>query len=82
MKKEQLDIDTRDELDKLDSLQAKERIFQALEAKRQVKEELDANPQYQALKENLKAISEGKRETDKRQNSIIKYLLEKLNNNA
>lgn len=38
-------------------------------------DELEANPKYLELKENLKAITEGLREVKKRQNAIIQYSL-------
>ena len=38
-------------------------------------DELEANPDYQRVKEDLKALSEGLREVKKRQNAIIQYSL-------
>lgn len=38
-------------------------------------DELDANPKYQELKANLKAVSEAHREVKKFQNAIIQYSL-------
>lgn len=38
-------------------------------------EQLEANPKYQDLKENLKALSAGLKEVKKFQNAIIQYSL-------
>lgn len=42
---------------------------------KQAQDELAANPQYQELKESLKALSAGLKEIKQRQNAIIEYAL-------
>lgn len=42
-------------------------------------EELDSNPKYEELRENLKALTSGKREINSRQRAIIGYCLHLLN---
>jgi len=73
-----LGIDTVEELEKLDSDILKERIANAAQAMQAVRDELEANPKYQELKENLKALTSGKKEVDKRQKAIIKFCLHLL----
>lgn len=53
-------------------------ITNAAQSIKATQEELEANPVYQDLKENLKAASEGLREVKKRQNAIIQYSLHVL----
>jgi len=79
MSKNTLDNDTRDELMTLTPVELKQRIYLSNKAMQEVQEELEANPEYQALKENLKALSSGKREVFARQRAIIKYALELIN---
>lgn len=50
-------------------------IVGANQAIKQAQEELEANPAYQELKENLKALSAGLKDAKKRQNAIIQYSL-------
>jgi hypothetical protein len=58
----------------------KEKVVQAEQAMKEASEELEANPKYQELKESLKALSEGKKEVNKRQKAIIAYALHLLDN--
>lgn len=70
-----LDKDTVVELEAMDAEALKQRVLQANQAMDQVERELEANPEYQDLKESLKAITLGKKEVFKRQNSIIAVCL-------
>jgi hypothetical protein len=53
-------------------------VVQAEQAIKQAKDELDANPKYQELKDSLKALSEGMREVKKFQGAKIQYILHLL----
>lgn len=53
-------------------------IIKSSQSIKEAIEELEANPEFQRLKESLKAISEGLREVKKRQNAIIQYSLHLL----
>lgn len=53
-------------------------IIKSSQSIKEATEELEANPEFQRLKESLKAISEGLREVKKRQNAIIQYSLHLL----
>jgi len=75
-----LDLDTVKELESLDSFGLKNKIAQANEAMRSISEELESNPKYAALREDLKSLSMGKRDVDKRQKSVILVALNLLNN--
>ena len=77
--KDTIGPDTLTELEALSPDQLKSKITEASEAMRKVAQELDDNPKYQDLKENLKALSEGKRETNRRQNAVILVCLSLLN---
>lgn len=70
--------ETVEELQALSIPDLKQRVVDANSAMKQVEEELEANPKYQELKENLKALREGKKEVNKRQRAIIKYSLHEL----
>jgi DNA-binding transcriptional regulator GbsR (MarR family) len=48
-------------------------ILQAVSSIKEAEDELEANPKYQELKENLKALSAGLKEVKKRQNAIISF---------
>lgn len=67
--------DTLAELEALSPDDLKTRIVAANSAIKQAVDELEANPQYTEIKENLKALSSGMREVKKRQNDIIQYSL-------
>lgn len=56
----------------------KDRLVGAESSIKQATQELEANPQYQETKENLKALSQGLRDVKKRQNAIIQYSLSLL----
>lgn len=49
----------------------KKRIVEAEQAMREATDELEKNQKYQTLKEDLKALTSGKREVEKRQRAII-----------
>ena len=70
-----LGIDTIQDLGKLDKAAMQSRIVQAEQAMQQAHDELEANPNYQELKENLKALMAGKREVNSRQRAVIEYCL-------
>lgn len=69
---------TVEEMDAMSADALKKVIVDASTAMKQAKEELEANPQYQALKESLKACTEGKRELDSRQKARIAYSIDLL----
>jgi hypothetical protein len=73
-----LDVETVKELEALDEQALKKRVVEANQAMQQVANELEANEEYQELKESLKAMSAGKREVNKRQNSVITVCLHML----
>lgn len=66
------------ELEALSGADLKTAIVQAVGCIKITQEELEANPAYQELKENLKALSSGLREVKARQNSVIAYSLHLL----
>jgi hypothetical protein len=70
-----LGVDTIQELNALSPEDLKTAIVNANQAIKQAVEELEGNPVYQEIKENLKALSAGLKEVKKRQNSIIQYSL-------
>lgn len=70
--------ETTVEMGALSDEDIKQRIIGASSAMKQVKDELEANPKYQDLKEDLKALTAGKKEVDKRQKAIIAYALHLL----
>lgn len=67
--------ETREELDSLSPEDLKQRVVQANQAMKQVKEELQANPNYQELRSNLLALTQGMKDVNKRQRAIIAYAL-------
>lgn len=73
-----LDAETIAEIEGLTEESLKSRITQANQAMQQVSDELDANDQYQELLESKKAMEEGKKEVNKRQNSVITVCLSVL----
>lgn len=76
--KGQLGQDTIEEMDMMDDAQLHKVVVEAESAMKQAKEELEANPKYQEAKENVKALSQGKRDLDKRQKGKIQYALSRL----
>lgn len=54
------------------------RIVNAESAMKVASDELEANENYQRLKEDLKLLSQGLREVNKRQKAIIEYVLSLL----
>jgi hypothetical protein len=73
-----LDVETVKEIEALDSAALKKRVVEANQAMKQVADELEANEEYQELKESVKAMEAGKKEVNKRQNSIITVCLNVL----
>lgn len=73
-----LGIETIKELEAESPEQLKNRIVNASQAMEQAKSERDALPAYKEAKENVKALSEGLREVNKRQKAIIKFALAQL----
>ncbi len=53
-------------------------IITAESAMKQAQEELESNPKYQQIKEDLKALSAGLKEVKKRQNAVIQFALHLL----
>jgi hypothetical protein len=68
--------DTVDEMDAMNEDQLRNIIVQANTAMRTVKDELDANKDYQELKTKVSDMGAGKREVDARQKTKIQYSLE------
>lgn len=60
----------------------KDKLVKAEAAIESARAELEANPKFQALKDDLKALSEGMREVNKRQRAIIQYILHVLEGRA
>lgn len=75
---QRLGRDTTDEMDTMREEDLNRTIVEASGAMREVKEELEANPHYQKAKEDLSALSQGKKEVDKRQKAKIEYSLHLL----
>lgn len=63
------------ELNAKSTEELKNTIVAANQAIKQTIEELEANPVYLELREQLKALSSGLKDVKKRQNSIIQYSL-------
>lgn len=71
----ELGLEFLGELDGLDDVELKSRITQAEMAVKQAKDELDANPEFQALLEGKKDMEAGMKEVKKRQGCITQYCL-------
>lgn len=71
----QLSSDDVTELEALAPEALSARIADASEAMRQVAQELEDNAAYQKAKEDLAALSAGKKEVNKRQKAIIEVCL-------
>lgn len=67
-----------EDLDKMSQDDLKKRIVQANEAMREAHDELEANEAYQKAKADASALSQGKRDVNKRQNAFIAYSLHRL----
>ncbi len=76
---ESLGIDTIKDMEGMGPEDLKRRVVEASEAMKTASEELEANPKYQAAKDDLKAMGEGKRSLDKRQKAVILVALSLLN---
>ncbi len=63
--------DTLKELEALSKEGLDKRIVDAEKAMREAADELEKNPEYENLRESLKALTAGKRELDKRQKAVI-----------
>ncbi len=70
-----LDAETISTIEAMDVAGLKQRIVEAEQGMAQAERELDENPQYQELKESLKAVTAGMKEVKKRQNSVITVAL-------
>lgn len=66
-----LGSDTVKEMEAMSQDDLKKRIVGANEAMRDAADQLEANPDYNRLREDLKALSQGKRDLDRRQKAII-----------
>lgn len=76
---ESLGTETIKEMEAMGPEDLKRRIVEANEAMRDAADGLENNSQYDRLKEDLKALSQGKREVDKRQKAVILVALSLLN---
>lgn len=66
------------ELEALSEEQLKNQVVNSEHAINNAIKELEANPKFQELKENLKALSQGLREVKKFQGAIIQFSLSLL----
>ena len=66
------------ELEGLSAEELKSAIVAAESSVKQATDELERNQEFQALKESIKAMSEGLREVKKRQSNITQYSLHLL----
>ena len=66
-----LDVETVKELEAMTVEALGNRIVEANKAMQDMVDELDANEDYQDLLESKKAMEQGKKDVNKRQNSII-----------
>lgn len=70
------------ELEALSHEELQHRVVAANEAMRQADDELEMNEKYQETKENLKALTSGRSEVNKRQKAIICVALHALNSES
>lgn len=70
--------DVIEEMNNMSDDDLKKRLVGAEQAIRQAKEELEENPKYQQLKEDMKAVKAGFGSVKKFQNAIIQYALIRL----
>lgn len=68
---DQLGVEFIKELESLSEERLKAKVVESSEALRLAQEELEANPSYQKAKDDIKDLSAGKKEVDKRQKAII-----------
>jgi hypothetical protein len=73
-----LGVATIEEMDVMNEQELKTVVVEANTSMKQVDKELKENAQYQEAKENVKAMSQGKKEVDKRQKARIAYSLTRL----
>lgn len=66
------------EMASLPSPELEQVIITAEKSMKLAKDELEANPKYQELKENLSALSQGLKEVNSRQRAKIQYALHLL----
>lgn len=74
--KDKIGKDKVSELEAMSADQLKQVIYEANDAMRIVQDELDANPAYQELLENKKAIESTKRDIFTTQRAVIAYSLQ------
>lgn len=73
-----LGLEVVNDLNSLDFRALQALVVVGTQAIKDAEEELEANEQYQALKENLKAVSAGLKDVKKFQNAKIQYILHVL----
>lgn len=66
------------EMEAMDETGLKKTIVDASQAMKEVAEELENNPKYQRLKDDLKFLSEAKKEVNKRQKAKVALALHLL----
>jgi hypothetical protein len=71
----ELGVEFLKELEALSPEELREKVVQAESSVKQAYDELDANHEYQELKENKKAMEQGMKDVKKRQNAITLYAL-------
>lgn len=72
--------DTVTEIEALDTDGLRKRIVEANDSMRKADDELEANVEYQSLRESVKAVTAGRSEVFKRQKAVITVALTLLNN--
>jgi hypothetical protein len=70
-----LSVDTVLEMESLNETELKQVIFEASNAMKQVRDELEANEKYQELLNSKKDMESAKREVDARQKARIDFAL-------
>lgn len=74
----QLGKNTVEEMDAMAEEALKKVIIEASSSMKQVKEELEANQNYQSAKADLANLSQGKKDVDRRQKARVNYALVRL----
>lgn len=76
--RDKIGVETCEEMDGMSEETLKVTIVTAERAMSDCKRDLNLNPQYLETKENLKALTQGKREVDARQKAKIAYAIHRL----
>lgn len=76
--RDKIGVETCEEMDAMPEESLRATIVTAERAMSDCKRDLNLNPQYLETKENLKALTQGKREVDARQKAKIAYAIHRL----